>query len=135
MFLFHYQKQSASFAETDPYGYNPPLKQGYADTNAGDPSGYRNGQYGWGREAGFNDFVDQQLRSATATLVQSVEILALGRNSTPTDTSTGLTRDNLVSVTLAVDPRQAELIRVAEGHGELSLTFTLARRFSDGAAG
>ena len=63
-----------------------------------------------------------EYQQATSTLVQDAEILALGKKSVPTDAASGLPEDELVSVTLAVRPHQAELIRVAEGHGELSLT-------------
>ena len=129
--LFHYGQSSSggaygdSFGDFDPYGYNPPLKMGYAGSGGSSQKGhYRNGQYGWGRDLdddGQNG-INGELRAATTTLVQDVEILALGKNSTPTRTSTGLGTGELVSVTLAVGPRQAELIRVAEGHGDLSLT-------------
>ena len=122
--LFHYGKGDSkkSLHQYDPAGYNPPLKQGFAGSGY-DRGGYRNGQYNWGRdvENEFSD-VDRELKFATSTIAQDVEILALGKNSTPTKTSTGLSAQERVSVTLAVNPRQAELIRVAEGHGELSLT-------------
>ncbi|WP_149499796.1 Flp pilus assembly protein CpaB [Roseiconus lacunae] len=61
-------------------------------------------------------------QNATSTLIQDAEILAIGMSSTPTDLASPLPREESVRVTLAVAPKQAEMIRVAKGHGELSLT-------------
>ena len=62
------------------------------------------------------------------TLMQGVRILALDDNviqsddrTRPTDKSNYGT-DQLYRVTLAVKPAQAEVLRVVEGHGELSMT-------------
>ena len=121
--LFHYgQHPQGGIPGSDLNGYNPPLKQGFASTDNGGNTGYRNGQYNWGRRPAIGEGIDNELQSATSTLVQDVEILALGSNSTPSNSSTGLNQNEIISVTLAVNPRQAELIRVAEGHGQLSLT-------------
>ena len=60
---------------------------------------------------------------ATSTLVQGAEILALNRLTNPTNESSGIgiaPEDNTL-VTLAVYPREAELLRVAGQHGDLSL--------------
>ena len=56
------------------------------------------------------------------TLVQKATILALGQRVNQTGNSSRLHPEERVRVTLAVKPESAELIRVAEGHGELSLT-------------
>ncbi|MCC9602746.1 Flp pilus assembly protein CpaB [Stieleria sp. JC731] len=65
---------------------------------------------------------ESELIGATSTLIQDAEILAIGMSSTPTDLASPLPDDKSVRVTLAVAPKQAEMIRVACGHGELSLT-------------
>ena len=62
------------------------------------------------------------MSNATITLVQDVEILALERQSVPTDDASDINTVDKISVLLAVNPRQAELLRVADGHGVLSLT-------------
>ncbi len=67
----------------------------------------------------------EQLRyyqSATVTLVQSAEILALGNSSVPTGDANGISTQDRVLVTLAVSPADIEAIRVADGNGELSLS-------------
>lgn len=90
--------------------YNPPRVRDYYGNTIG-PGGAGGGALG---EAG--------LQGATTTLAQNVEILALGRQSAPTDAATALPDEEQVEVTLAVSPKQAELLRVADQHGELSLT-------------
>ncbi len=64
----------------------------------------------------------KQFQSATVTLVQNATILALGNRAAPTADANGVLAGNRVLVTLAVAPRDAEAIRVADGNGELSLT-------------
>ena len=64
---------------------------------------------------------NSKLVAATATLAQGVEILALNHGTTEETTPNGVGGD-IVMVTLAVKPRDAEKLRVARGHGELSLT-------------
>lgn len=64
----------------------------------------------------------KRFQSATVTLVQNAEILALGNSVVPTDDANGISSDQRVLVTLAVNPADAEAIRVADGNGELSLT-------------
>ena len=59
---------------------------------------------------------------ATATLVQGAEILALNHLSSPTDQSSGISPEQETLVTLAVYPREAEMLRVADQHGDLSLS-------------
>ena len=61
-------------------------------------------------------------QNATVTLVQKATILALGQRVNQTGNSSQLDSQERVRVTLAVKPESAERIRVAEGHGELSLT-------------
>ena len=60
------------------------------------------------------------------TLMQGVRILALGDNVIQSDDRTRPQDkngdDQLYRVTLAVKPAQAEVLRVVEGHGELSMT-------------
>ena len=62
------------------------------------------------------------IHGATSTIVQNAEILALQNRSLPTKDQTGLGESEKISITLAVSPQEAELLRVASGHGELSLT-------------
>jgi len=69
-----------------------------------------------------NDNIPMALRSATATLIQGAEILAFNQQTVPVDETRGLPLDQRVLVTLSVFPREAELLRMASGHGELSLT-------------
>ena len=89
--------------------YNPPRSyNGYA-------SDYEH-QNRWRRGVG------KKFQSATVTLVQKATILALGQRVNQDGTSSRLGDAQRVRVTLAVAPESAELIRVAEGHGELSLT-------------
>ena len=54
---------------------------------------------------------------ATYTLVEGVEVLALGSITTPGTVGV----ENVSSVTLAVTPEQAAALKVVEGRGELSL--------------
>lgn len=119
--LFHYGKTSELSEEATPgsdrqgyypphFVFNPPKLRDY----------YGRGLNGNHASGGAN--ADQGLQSATVTLVQDAEIMAIGQNSIPTQTANGLADDEQVPVTLAVSPRQAELLRVAGGHGELSLT-------------
>ncbi len=89
--------------------YNPPRVRDYRGNTIGGGAG--------SFEAG-----EAGLQGATTTLAQNVEILALGRQSAPTDAATALPDEEQVEVTLAVSPKQAELLRVADQHGELSLT-------------
>jgi len=75
--------------------------------------------------AGTNGQESEQTRfyqSATVTLVQSAEILALGNSAVPTGNANGISTQDRVLVTLAVTPADAEAIRVADGNGELSLS-------------
>lgn len=120
--LFQYGEQNGSNGKygaqksgkgfyPDHHDYNPPRRRDYYGNTIG-------GAYGGG---GANGDADETLQGATTTLVQDVEVLAVGSQSLPTDAASTLSLDEQVQVTLAVTPRQAELIRVAKGHGELSL--------------
>ena len=93
--------------------FNPPRNRDYWGNTIG-----AGGRGGLGNGLGYGG----AYQSATATLIQDAEILALERNSVPTKDATGVSADERVSVTLAVKPAEAELLRVADGHGELSLT-------------
>lgn len=62
-----------------------------------------------------------KIHAATSTLAQDVEILALNHGTHESTNSSGVNSE-VVMVTLAVRPRDAEMLRVARGHGELSLT-------------
>ena len=64
---------------------------------------------------------ESNVHGATATLVQGAEILALNHLSSPTDQSSGISPEQETLVTLAVYPREAEMLRVADQHGDLSL--------------
>ena len=93
--------------------YNPP--QSYN----GSGSNYAND---YERQNRWRSGIGKKYQSATVTLVQKATILALGQRVNQTNNSSRLGPVERVRVTLAVDPESAELIRVAEGHGELSLT-------------
>lgn len=90
------------------HDFNPPRRRDYYGNTIGAGGG------GLG--------LDSQLQNATSTIIQDAEILAIDSQSTPTDLATPITDQERVRVTLAVAPRQAELLRVATGHGQLSLT-------------
>lgn len=62
------------------------------------------------------------LRAATSTLIQDAEILAFNKQTNEVAETKNVPLDERVLVTLAVFPREAELLRLATGHGELSLT-------------
>ena len=66
--------------------------------------------------------ISPALQSATSTLIQGAEILAFNQQSLPVEEAKNLPLDRRVLVTLSVYPREAELLRMASGHGELSLT-------------
>ncbi|MCA9135252.1 MAG: Flp pilus assembly protein CpaB [Planctomycetales bacterium] len=88
------------------HDFNPPRRRDYYGNTIGGNGGLESAEFA----------------NATSTLVQDVEILALGTQSTPSDLASPLPEEELVKVTLAVEPRQAEFLRVASGHGALSLT-------------
>ena len=81
-----------------------------------------NGGANYYQAVSHRDNVPIKYQSATRTLAQNVEILALGDNSLPTPNASGISTEQRVFVTLAVSPAEAERLRVADGHGELSLT-------------
>lgn len=93
----------------DHHLFNPPRARDYYGNTIGGGGG------------GAGDLSDTLLQAATTTLVQDAQILALGTRSETSELATPLTEDD-IRVTLAVTPRQAEMLRVATGHGELSLT-------------
>jgi len=127
--LFHFGQNSRS---SSPYGDNNldfnqsdawrPPHFDYSAQRADDYSNNYDNQNR--RRSGFG----QKYQSATVTLVQKATILALGQRVNQTGNSSRLGPEERVRVTLAVKPDSAELIRVAEGHGELSLTL---RGFGD----
>jgi len=65
----------------------------------------------------------RSIPEATYTLVEGVEVLALGHATTPGVMSSG----DVQSVTLAVTPEQAAALKVVEGRGELSLALRSSR--------
>jgi hypothetical protein len=91
------------------HDFNPPRRRDYHGNTLGGAGG--GGALGAG-----------VYQNATSTLIQDAEILALDNESTPSELGSPLGDKEMVRVTLAVSPRQAEIIRVASGHGELSLT-------------
>jgi pilus assembly protein CpaB len=65
---------------------------------------------------------EDQTPETTITLLEGVEVLAIGRTSTPGAQTADETRPGRdVTVTLAVAPKQANALRVVQGRGELSL--------------
>ncbi|MCA9264603.1 MAG: Flp pilus assembly protein CpaB [Planctomycetales bacterium] len=115
--LFHFSDESGGASGGRGKGKgNGPLF-GHHDFNAP----HRRDYWGNSLEGDATEWSEMGFSGATSTLAQNVEILALGRRAIPTDAASGLP-DDQVAVTLAVNPRQAELLRVADGHGELSLT-------------
>ncbi len=104
--LFHYgQNDSDEANRFDPTQRNPTSNQ--------DPNDLRQRS---------RDRIERRYRNATVTLVENAEILALGDKTVPTEDANGLPEVSRVPVTLLVTPEDAKLIRVADGHGELSLT-------------
>lgn len=69
-----------------------------------------------------NEKLPLNLRAATSTLIQDAEILAFNKQTNEVAETKDVPLDQRVLVTLAVFPREAELLRLASGHGELSLT-------------
>ena len=96
------------------FDYNPTGSAARAD-RYNDNFDHRYGHRG-------NSSHGNKYQNATVTLVQKATILALGRRVNQTGNSSQLDSEDRVRVTLAVKPESAERIRVAEGHGELSLT-------------
>ena len=138
--LFHFGQNSGStngYGNYGNYSYNNyDLNDRYAQGRWRPPHFDYNAPRGLSSQGGINQFrgrqqnrqggggvgVAQKYQSATVTLVQKATILALGQRAIQTGNSSQLAPEERVRVTLAVKPESAELIRVAEGHGELSLT-------------
>ena len=73
--------------------------------------------------AGGNGYEYESYRSAALTLMQGVRVLALDKDAfEATRARTADPRDDWMRVTLAVSPEQAEVLRVVESNGSLSLT-------------
>lgn len=90
--------------------YHPwTARQQYNTRNRG-RSGWRHGSHGW-----------EDYDSRAVTLMQGVTVLALENNSTQTDQQNPLDKEEAIAVTLAVSPDQAEVLRVVEGNGQISL--------------
>ena len=64
------------------------------------------------------DETKAEIPEATITLLDNVEILAVGQNAVRSSTSVV----ELATVTLAVSPKQASILKVAEGRGAFSLS-------------
>jgi Flp pilus assembly protein CpaB len=132
--LFHYGSQSqdgagntavTSRAQPDPRAYNPAVR----NPSGGNPTGMQAQRWYQNRGGNQSTLVGSQGSAgvapedfATKTIVQNAEILALGDQALPTNDANGIDLIDRVNVTLAVTPAEAEVLRVAEGHGELSLT-------------
>lgn len=118
--LFHFGENSAS----DKGGFSPRFNP----STASDRRPFQNfnsrdaHNRSYNRQGSGGSLDSQKYQSATVTLVQKATILALGQKAIQTRNSSQLEPEERVRVTLAVKPESAELIRVAEGHGELSLT-------------
>ncbi len=63
----------------------------------------------------------QRIPEVTRTLMERVRILAVGSNSTPGIQVAIDPKSESQTVTLAVSPEQATILKVAEGHGDLTL--------------
>ncbi len=109
---------------------------GYGDRS--DVTGHVSHQH-WDKRTGFHGGYNQRLANRTSgstagvesrsgrvvTLMQGVTILALGDSVVKTQDRSNRSTDESFDhyrVTLAVTPAQAEVLRVVEGQGELSLT-------------
>ncbi|TWU06075.1 Flp pilus assembly protein CpaB [Stieleria varia] len=117
--LFHYgagdeSVGAAAGTDVSDLGFRP----GHHDFNAPRRRDYHGNTIG----GGAGGLGSSEFQNATSTLIQDAEILALGHQSTPTDLASPIEGEEQVRVTLAVTPRQAEMLRVASGHGTLSLT-------------
>lgn len=93
------------------HDFNPPRRRDYYGNTIGGTGG-----------STLAESLGSDAQEATTTLVQAVEVLAIGSEAVPTDTAVTLPDTESITVTLAVTPRQAELLSVARGHGRLSLT-------------
>lgn len=74
----------------------------------------------------FRTFADEEayLPETTVTLLEHVEVLAIGRQTFPGGQSPVVSRNSrreTASVTLAVSPEQASALKVVEGRGSMSL--------------
>ncbi|WP_254512710.1 Flp pilus assembly protein CpaB [Anatilimnocola floriformis] len=64
---------------------------------------------------------EQRIPEVTRTLMERVKILAIGNNATPGIQGGIDPKSEAQAVTLAVSPHQATILKVAEGHGDLTL--------------
>ncbi len=115
--LFHYgtgEGNEGAVSAADPdagfqpghHDFNPPRRRDYYGNTIG----------------GANGLDASGFQSATSTLIQDAELLAIDNHSTPSRYVSPIGEVEMVRVTLAVSPRQAEMLRVAIGHGALSIT-------------
>ena len=120
--LFHYAHGDNSGADENQqdsgdgwvpghHAFNPPVALRDYDGNA---LAYANGNK--------SADGDSDMIGATVTLVQDAEILALGRQAIETEQASLISDDERIHLTVAVLPKDAELIHVASQHGELSIT-------------
>lgn len=70
----------------------------------------------WQRRRGYRTHY-----AKAVTLIQGVKVLALENSTLRTGDQKPVEKDEAIAVTLAVSPEQAEVLRVVEGHGEISL--------------
>jgi len=125
--LFHYGQNSGTSSNYGDYRgrdwdsrYNNDQNNWHPPHFDYNPTGARSNRYD--RDRYGNQGQGNKYQNATVTLVQKATILALGQRVNQTGNSSQLDSEERVRVTLAVKPEAAERIRVAEGHGELSLT-------------
>jgi Flp pilus assembly protein CpaB len=119
--LFHYDASAASRKRDGSTAGDHGMMFGHHDFNPPRRRDYYGNTLG-GADGSASTIFGQSVQEATTTLVQGVEVLALGSEAVPTDAALMLPDDESITVTLAVTPRQAELLNVARGHGRLSLT-------------
>ena len=124
--MFHYGEQNEM--GTDAVSNSGPETTRFNSNRSTHPT-YANGRNGAnGARSGNSraNSLDRKYRSATVTIVQNAEILALGDKAIPTNNSLGVPGDQRIPVTLLLSPGDAQKVKVADGHGELSLTLRAA---------
>ncbi|MFK7768963.1 MAG: Flp pilus assembly protein CpaB [Mariniblastus sp.] len=114
--LFHYGEDSGDLSSGQAQGVRfDPTANSYQDPTTG-MSGSGRGRSDRRSQR------EQEYQSATVTIVQNAEILALGDKAIPTGNLLGVPGDQRIPVTLLLSPGDAQKVKVADGHGELSLT-------------
>lgn len=70
----------------------------------------------------FRSEAREGLTEVTMTLLERIEVLAVGKSAIPGQAVETKSKTDNLAVTLAVSPDQAKILKVVEGRGELSLT-------------